>query len=85
MDDIGTADARHKTPGISPLKRANGAAVAASDIALRPHSASFLLPYLLSVQRGKAANGVNKKLMSLLLQRVTLNSLKFKNSWRGLR
>lgn len=63
---FGTADARHKAPGIGPLKRADGVAVAASDIALRPHSASFLLLYLLSVQKGKAANGVNKRLMYLL-------------------
>lgn len=28
---FGTADARHKTPGIGPLKRANGAAVAATS------------------------------------------------------
>lgn len=44
---FGTADARHETPGIGPLKRADGVAVAASDIALRPHSASFppTVPY----------------------------------------
>lgn len=67
---FGTADARHKAPGIGPLKSAYGVAVAASDIALRPHPASVLL----SLQ----ANGVNKKLHAFALQRITFNSLELK-------
>lgn len=71
---FGTTDARHKALGIGPLKRAYGVAVAARDIALRPHPASVLL----SLQCGKAANGVNKKLHAFALQRITFNSLELK-------